>query len=139
MPRIVRNGNFRKYKPMSHKPRTGKPKPPLKTVTVSVQIISNPETSIRVFSNGDQTGEVIAKCRIIGSGPSSKYRIRANKYELLKPAQELQIGETVTVGGTLHKISIAGKTYSEIRVQSLEQTSVENTLLHADQHQHLDE
>ena len=126
MPRIVRNGNFRKYKPMSHKPKTGKPKPPLKTVTVSVQIISNPETSIRVFSNGDQTGEVIAKCRIIGSGPSSKYRIRANKYELLKPAQELQIGDTVTVSGTLHKISVAGKSYSEIRVESLEHFLLDN-------------
>jgi len=139
MPRVVRNGNFRKYKPMSHKPKTGKPKSPLKTVTVSVQIISEPESSIRVFSNGDQTGEVIAKCRIVGSMPSSKYRVRVNKFELLQPSQALQIGDTVTVSGTLHKISVAGKTYSEIRVQSLEQTSVENTLLHADQHQHFDE
>jgi hypothetical protein len=139
MPRIVRNGNFRKYKPMSHKPKTGKPKPPLKTVTVAVQIISNPESSIRVFSNGDQTGEVIANCRIVGSVPSSKYRIRADKYELLQPVQELQVGDTVTVSGTLHQISVAGRSYSEIRVQSLEHTSVQNTLLDAEQHQNLDE
>jgi len=127
MPRVVRNGNFRKYKPMSHKPKTGKPKSPLKTVTVSVQITSEPESSIRVFSNGDQTGEVTAKCRTVGNLPSLKYQIRVNKYELLQPTQELQIGETVTVSGTLHKISIAGKTYSEIRVQSLEHVS-ENIL-----------
>ena len=139
MPRIVRNGNFRKYKPMSHKPKTGKPKPPLKTVTVSVQIISNPESSIRVFSNGDQTGEVIAKCRLVGSVSSSKYRIRANKYELLQPVQELQIGDTVTVSGTLHQITVAGKAYSEIRVQSLERISVDIVSSDESQNNHSDE
>ena len=126
MPRVVRNGNFRKYKPMSYKPKTGKPKSPLKTVSVSVQIISEPESSIRVFSNGDQTGEVTAKCRIVGSKPSSKYRIRVNKYELLQTAQALLIGDIVAVSGTVHQNTVHGKTYSVIRVQTLERIKIEN-------------
>ena len=139
MPRVVRDGNFRKYKPMSHKPKTGKHKPPLKTVTVSVKITSNPESSIRVFSNGDQTGEVIVKCRKVGSASSSKYRIRANKYELLQRVKELQIGNTVTVSGTLHKYFVAGRSFSEIRVQSLEHISVDNVLPDENQKNYSDE
>jgi hypothetical protein len=111
---------------MSYKPKTGKPKSPLKTVTVSVQIISEPESSIRLFSNGDQTGEVTAKCRTVGSMSSSKYRIRVNKYELLQTAQALQIGDIVAVSGTLHQNTVHGKTHSVIRVQTLKRIKIEN-------------
>ena len=126
MPRIVRNGNFRKYKPKSYKPKTGKAKPQLKTVTVSVQISSKPESSIRVFSNGDQTGEVITYGLLCGSTTPSKYRIRVNKFELLQIARELQPGDTVAISGTLHQTTGQGKTRSEIRVQTLERISIEN-------------
>ena len=126
MPRIVRNGNFRKYKPKNYKPKTGKAKPQLKTVTVSVQISSKPESSIRVFSNGDQTGEVITYGLLCGSTTPSKYRIRVNKFELLQTAKELKTGDTVAISGTLHQYTVHGKTRSEIRVQSLERISIES-------------
>ena len=123
MPRVVRNGNFRKYKPMSHKPKTGKAKPQLKMVTVSVQISSKPESSIRVFSNGDQTGEVTTHGLLCGSTTPSKYRIRVNKFELLQIAKELQIGDIVTISGTS---TVGHKTYPEICVQTLEHVSIKN-------------